>query len=78
MAYQMWYESAKALPQQQHNVKSWPSFDVRLSLGGHPLSMSTLQGGGINRHTASTSHLRTLLPDGSPQPFPAKWPNHAT
>ena len=29
-------------------------------------------------YTASLSHLRTMLPDSSNQPFPAKRPNHAT
>ena len=28
--------------------------------------------------TASLSHLRTMLPESSSLPFPAKWPNHAT
>ena len=28
--------------------------------------------------TASMSHLRTLLPESSSWPLPAKWPNHAT
>ena len=28
--------------------------------------------------TASLSHLRTMLPESSSRPLPAKWPNHAT
>ena len=32
-----------------------------------------------NMHcTASLSHLRTMLPESSSLPMPAKWPNHAT
>ena len=32
----------------------------------------------IEVHTASSSHLRTMLPEGSNRPLPAKQPNHAT
>ena len=31
-----------------------------------------------NYSTASSSHLRTMLPESSSRFFPAQWPNHAT
>ena len=35
-------------------------------------------GGLVQNYTASLSHLRTVLPESSSQPFPYKRPNHAT
>ena len=32
----------------------------------------------VQLYTASLSHLRTMLPESSSGPLPAKWPNHAT
>ena len=46
--------------------------------GGWGLNKTKMQPKSMNATTASSSHMRTMLPESSSRSLPAKQPNHAT
>ena len=73
--------------QRYSSVSSWFATSLRLKvvkvglLEYRSRNHSDFQRPQIPHHsftTASLSHLKTMLPESSSWPLPAKWPNHAT